>query len=84
MLATAGVLLARYDEDDRAIALYRSAIDRSDDYAPAHLMLANALARKKAFEEAAGHYERFLALAPDAPEAETARQRLEACRSQQK
>jgi tetratricopeptide (TPR) repeat protein len=84
LLATAGVLLARFDENDRAISLYRAAIARSDDYAPAHLMLANALARKKEFGAAAGHYERFLALAPDAPEAETAKQRLEICRSQAK
>ncbi len=84
ILATAGVLLAKFDEDDRAIALYRAAIKIDNGYKTAHLLLANALARKKQFAEAAEHYERFISLAPDAKEAPTARQRLEACQAQLK
>ena len=78
---TSGILLARYDEQDRAIALYRAAIERDDGYALAHFKLANALGRKEKFAEAANHFERFLELAPDGAEAEAARQGLELCRS---
>ncbi len=84
ILATAGVLLAKFDEDDRAISLYRAALAKDDSYAVAHLLLANALARKKQFAEAAGHYERFLAVAPNAPEVPTVKKRLEACKAQMK
>jgi len=81
ILATAGVLLARFDEDARAATFYRAALANDANYAAAHFLLANALARKKAFTEAAEHFERFLAISPDAPEADTARKRLNACRA---
>ena len=36
---------------------------------------------EQAFEKAAEHYERFLALKPDAKEAAAAKERLEVCRA---
>ncbi len=84
ILATAGLLLARFEEDDRAITLYKAAIARDASYASAHFLVANALARKNQFKEAAKHLERFLELAPKAPEAGAARKRLDACRAQMK
>jgi tetratricopeptide (TPR) repeat protein len=79
---TGGMLLARYDEDARAMELYRSALERDETYPLAHLLLANALARGGAFADAATHFERFLELAPEAPEAPAARKGLEVCRAQ--
>ncbi len=81
ILATAGLLLARIDEDEKALKLYRTALANDDNYAAAHFLLANALARGKAFKEAAFHFERFLEISPQAPEADTARKRLNACRA---
>jgi tetratricopeptide (TPR) repeat protein len=78
-LGTAGMLLARLDEQDRAVALYRAALARDEAYPTAHLLLANALARRQEWAEAKAHYERFLALSPDAPEAAEVRARLAAC-----
>lgn len=80
---TGGMLLARYDEDAKATELYRAALERDETYPLAHLLLANALARGGEFAEAAGHFSRFLELAPDAPEAEAARKGLEVCRARQ-
>jgi tetratricopeptide (TPR) repeat protein len=84
VLVTAGVLLAKFDEDDKAIALYRAAIERDENFASAHLLLGNALARKKRFKEAADHFERFLAIAPDAGEAAAVKARLQACKARMK
>lgn len=80
---TGGMLLARYDEDAKAMELYRAALERDETYPLAHLLLANALARGGAFGEAAAHFERFLELAPDAPEAAAARKGLDVCRAKQ-
>lgn len=84
IMATAGILLAKYDEDDKAIELYLAAISKDDDYAVAHLLAANALARKKKFAEAATHYEAFLRISPEAEQAPAAKERLEACKAQLK
>lgn len=51
------------------------------DYATAHYLLANMLAAREAFDEAARHYEAYLRLAPDGPQAAPARARLEHVRS---
>ncbi len=83
-ITTAGLLLARYDEDEAAIGLYRKALERDGDYPTAILLLANALARKSFFDEAATLFGRFLELQPEAPEAAAARAGLEACRAKQK
>lgn len=80
-LTTAGILLAKFDRDTDAMALYRDAISRDDSYPRAHILLANALARNGDFAEAASHFERFIALDPGAPEADAARKGLEICRS---
>jgi tetratricopeptide (TPR) repeat protein len=81
-LTSAGILAGRHDQGDLAIELYRAALERDETYALAHLYWANALGRKKQFEEAAGHFERFIELAPEAPEAEAARKGLAKCRAQ--
>jgi tetratricopeptide (TPR) repeat protein len=64
-----------------ALSLYRGAVEKDDTFASAHFFLANALAREKSFDEAAAHFERFLALAPDDPAAPEAKKRLDACKS---
>jgi tetratricopeptide (TPR) repeat protein len=84
ILTTAGILLAKFDEDERALALYRAALKHDDNYAKAHFLLANALARGKKFAEAVKHYERFISIAKDSAEVATARERLKMCRSQMK
>lgn len=82
MLTTAGILLGRHGKPDGAIALYRAAVERDDGFALAHFKLANALGREGRFGEAASHFERFLELAPDTPEAAAAEKGLAACREQ--
>ena len=47
------------------------------DYADGHYLLANMLAARHAFPEAAVHYQRYLRLEPDGPQAGQARGRLE-------
>jgi tetratricopeptide (TPR) repeat protein len=79
-ITTAGMLLARFDRDREAIELYRAAVEKDGSYATAHLLMANALARRGEWKEAAGSFERYLELAPDSPEAEAAQKGLEVCR----
>jgi Flp pilus assembly protein TadD len=79
-LTTAGMLLAKAGRDGDAIALYEAAIAKDGQFPRAHVLLANALARAKKFDEAAAEFERYLELAPDAPDAEAARKGLAACR----
>jgi tetratricopeptide (TPR) repeat protein len=81
-LTSAGILAGRYGQGDLAIELYQSALQRDETYALAHFYWANALGRKKEFEQAATHFERFIELAPDAAEAEAARKGLAKCRAQ--
>ena len=83
-LTTAGVLLARFDKDTEAIALYEAALSRDDSFPGAHILLANALARIGRFADAAGHFEKFIELAPEAKEAAAAAKGLEICRSKAK
>ena len=80
-LTTAGMLLARFDKDAEAIALYEAALSRDDTFPRAHILLANALARIGRFADAAGHFEKFIELAPESQEADAARKGLEICRS---
>jgi len=51
------------------------------DYADGHYLLANMLAAREAFAEAARHYQRYLRLEPDGPQAAQARGRLEHVRN---
>lgn len=69
----------RADEGDteRAAEQYRRSIAGFPDYAPAWGALGRLYARKGEKELALEHLERFLALAPDAPEAPFARQSIE-------
>ncbi|MDJ0762729.1 MAG: tetratricopeptide repeat protein [Myxococcota bacterium] len=84
ILTTAGMLLAKYEENDRAVEFYGAALEKDEAYGMAHLLIANALARKKQFAKAAHHYERFLEIAPDSKAAGTAQERLNACKAQMK
>lgn len=81
VLVSAGMLLTNFDEDEKAIGLYREALKRDGSYAVAHLLLGNALARKKKYKDAAEHFERFLAISPDAEQAEAVKARLQACKA---
>ncbi|HJL19757.1 MAG TPA: tetratricopeptide repeat protein [Sandaracinaceae bacterium LLY-WYZ-13_1] len=56
-------------------------LESHDDYATAHYLLANMLAAREAFDEAASHYQAYLRAAPDGPMADQARARLEHVRS---
>jgi tetratricopeptide (TPR) repeat protein len=67
-----------------AAALYRGALEKDGKFAAAHFYLGNLLARDKEFEEAAKHFEQFIAIAPNDPAAPDARKRLEACKAQMK
>nr|MDQ3034758.1 hypothetical protein [Myxococcota bacterium] len=65
-----------------AEARIRALIADEPTYAPAHWVLANMLAAREQWREAAEHYQAFLRIAPDAPEAEQARARLAHVRAQ--
>jgi tetratricopeptide (TPR) repeat protein len=84
LLAIAGVLLAKIKKEDQAIRFYQAALSKDDGYAPAHLLLANALARERRFAKAADHFERFLALSEETPQTPEIRKRLAFCKSQMK
>lgn len=60
----------------------RDLIQNHSGYAAAHWVLANMLAAREAWREAAAEYEAFLRMAPEAPEAAEARARLEHVRTQ--
>jgi len=80
LMATAGIYLARLKEEELALDLYRAAVSADPPWPEAHILLGNALARKGDFQQAAGHFEKYLEIDPDSPRAEAARQGLEACR----
>jgi tetratricopeptide (TPR) repeat protein len=74
----AELALAEYAAGQRteAEAHVRELIRDAADYPDAHWVLANMLAARQAWPEAAREYETFLRMAPDAPEAAEARGRL--------
>ncbi len=84
MITIAGFLLAKAKREDSAIQFYQAALSLDEGYARAHLLLANALARKGLFAQAARHYERFLALSEETPQTPEIRKRLEFCKSHPK
>ncbi len=84
MITIAGVLLANAKREDQAIRFYQAALSKDDDYATAHLLLANALARKENYAKAAHHYELFLSLSEETAQTPKIRKRLEICRSKMK
>jgi len=65
-----------------AEAHVRALIVDVPDYAVAHWVLANMLAARRAFPEAAAEYQTFVRMAPEAPEAAEARRRLAFVRAQ--
>jgi tetratricopeptide (TPR) repeat protein len=72
-----GVAMFNAANVEGAIAALRQALAQDPDLAGAHYTLGLALLGQGQNAEARQHLERFLALAPDHPDAETARQMLE-------
>jgi tetratricopeptide (TPR) repeat protein len=66
-----GVMYEQKRSPDRAIALYRRALQAEPAHAGAHYHLANALARSGHYEAAAPHYAQTLQQAPDMLRART-------------
>jgi len=75
--ASLGCVLAESGELELAVAAFEGALSFHADYADVHYHLANALDRLKKNSEAEFHWRTFLALAPESPWAEMARERLE-------
>ena len=75
--ASLGCVLAEHGELDLAVAAFEGALAFHADYADVHYHLANALDRLQKNDEAEFHWRTFLALAPESPWAEMARERLE-------
>lgn len=67
------------EEAERALA---ELLRQSPEYATAHYLLANMLASRRAFREAAAEYQAYLRAAPNGPQAAEARARLEFVRRQ--
>jgi Tfp pilus assembly protein PilF len=61
---------------EEALATLEKVLQKDENYATAHYLLANMLASDKRFADARKHYERYLKLAPNGSEAEKARERL--------
>ncbi len=74
--ANLGCVLAETGELELATAAFRGALRYHPDYPDAHYHLARALDELQRYEEGLNHWREFLALAPDSPWAEQARQRL--------
>ncbi|MFP6619235.1 MAG: tetratricopeptide repeat protein [Pirellulaceae bacterium] len=74
--ANLGCVLAETGEPELAIAAFRGALRYHPDYPDAHYHLARVLDEQQLYEEGLGHWREFLALAPDSPWADQARQRL--------
>jgi len=75
--ASLGCVLAENGEFDLAVATFEGALAFHADYADVHYHLANTLDRLQKNSEAEFHWRAFLALAPESPWAEMARERLE-------
>ncbi len=76
--ANLGCVLAENNELELAVAAFQGALAYHPDYADVHYHLANSLERLSRHEEAERHWHTFLALAPESPWAETARERCDA------
>jgi Tfp pilus assembly protein PilF len=61
---------------EEAVATLQKALAQDDSYATAHYLIANMLAADKRTAEAKQHYERYLKLEPNGPQADRARERL--------
>jgi TolA-binding protein len=78
-LALALFAASHREEAEQAL---RDLLRRHADYATAHYLLANMLASRRAFRDAAQEYQAYLRLAPNGPQAAEARARLEHVRRQ--
>jgi tetratricopeptide (TPR) repeat protein len=76
--ANLGCVLAEIGQGELAVAAFEGALRHHEDYPDVHYHLARALDELERFEEADGHWNRFLALAPDSPWADEARARQRA------
>ncbi len=71
-----GFLCFERDEVERAIDLFQQAIDSDPSFADAHFNLAMALEEQGAWDEAPLHWEHYLALEPEGPWADIAREHI--------
>jgi tetratricopeptide (TPR) repeat protein len=76
--ASLGCVLAELGELELAAATFEGALTYHAEFADVHFHLAHALDRLGRDAEALDHYRTFLALAPESPWAEAARDRLSA------
>jgi tetratricopeptide (TPR) repeat protein len=76
--AALGCVLAETSELELAVATFEGALGFHPDFADVHFHLANTLERLDRREEAEAHFRTFLALAPESPWADAARDRLTA------
>ncbi len=74
--ANLGCVLAENDELELAVAAFEGALAFHADYADVYYHLASALDRLEQTDQAESRWKTFLALAPESPWAEIARQRL--------
>jgi hypothetical protein len=74
--ANLGCVLMELGDVELAIASFRGALERHEDFADAHYYLAQALDSCGERDEAERHWESFLRLAPESPWAEEAVERL--------
>jgi tetratricopeptide (TPR) repeat protein len=74
--ANLGCVLAEQGQLELAAAAFEGALQCHEDYADVHLHLARTLDELARGDEAASHWRRYLALAPDSPWADEARDRL--------
>jgi Tfp pilus assembly protein PilF len=63
-------------EREAAITSLRNALEIDENYAIAHYLIANMLAATRKNDEAAKHYQIYLRLNPEGPQADRARERL--------
>lgn len=74
--ANLGCVLAEMNQAELAMAAFRGALACHADYADVHYHLAQLLDQHGGRAEAVDHWRAFLALAPDSPWADEARERL--------
>ncbi len=81
----AELALAHRANDDRPAAeqALGRALELDADFADAHYLLGSLVAARGEFTRAVGHFERYLALAPDGPHATRAQAHLAAARARQ-
>jgi len=74
--ANLGCVLAETGQPELAVAALRGALQLHEEYADVHYHLARVLEEEGHAGEAAGHWRRFLELAPESPWADEAKQRV--------